>query len=61
MLAISILLGINMLLELVTKHDIYVLSASALIISVWEQCFPLAIILIGFCIGFGIIKAMLDH
>jgi hypothetical protein len=47
MLAIAIILGIAMVLNIIQNEGNYnVLMASALVISLWGLCFPLAIVVL---------------
>jgi hypothetical protein len=55
MLAIAIILGIAMILNIVqTEGNYNVLMASALVISLWSLCFTLAIVVLVVLVIIGI-------
>ena len=57
MLAIAIILGIGMILNIVqTEGNYNVLMASALVISLWGLCFPLAIVVLVLLILIGLAR-----
>lgn len=61
MLVISILLGINFIIDLINKQDAGTFTGIALVISLWNLCFPLAVIvmiIIGLLIIGGVVKGM---
>lgn len=57
MLAIAIILGIAMILNIVqTEGNYNVLMATALILSLWVLCLPLAIVILVLLLLIGISK-----
>jgi hypothetical protein len=59
MLAIAIILGIAMVLNIVQENGNYnVLMATALILSLWVLCLPLAIVILVLLVLIGISKVM---
>jgi uncharacterized protein HemY len=57
MLAIAIILGIAMILNIVQNEGNYnVLMASALVISLWGLCFPLAIVVLVLLVVIGLTR-----
>ena len=46
LLAIAILLGIHFILSIIKKGDVDTFPTTALVIVLWEMCFPLAIIVL---------------
>jgi hypothetical protein len=57
MLAIAIILGIAMILNIVQENGNYnVLMATALILSLWVLCLPLAIVILVLLVLIGISK-----
>lgn len=61
MLAIAIILGIAMILNIVqTEGNYNVLMASALVISLWGLCFPLAIVVLVLLIVIGLARVFKD-
>ena len=61
MLAIAIILGIAMILNIVQENGNYnVLMASALVISLWGLCFPLAIVVLVLLVVIGLSRAFKD-
>jgi hypothetical protein len=58
-LSIAIILGIAMILNIIQKQGNYnVLIASALVISLWDLCFPLAIVVLVLLVFIGIAVAI---
>jgi hypothetical protein len=61
MLAIAIILGIAMVLDIIQNEDNYnVLMASALVISLWGLCFPLEIAVLVLLGGIGLVRIFKD-
>jgi hypothetical protein len=61
MLAIAIILGIAMVLNIVQNEGNYnVLMASALVISLWGLCFPLAIVVLVLLVVIGLARVFKD-
>jgi hypothetical protein len=61
MLAIAIILGIAMILNIVQNEGNYnVLMASALVISLWGLCFPLAIVVLVLLVVIGLARVFKD-
>lgn len=61
MLAIAIILGIAMILNIVqTEGNYNVLMASALVISLWGLCFPLAIVVLVLLVVIGFARFFKD-
>jgi hypothetical protein len=61
MLAIAIILGIAMILNIVQNEGNYnVLMASALVISLWGLCFPLAIVVLVLLVVIGLVRVFKD-
>ena len=61
MLAIAIILGIAMILNIVQENGNYnVLMASALVISLWGLCFHLAIVVLVLLVVIGLSRAFKD-
>jgi len=59
MLAIAIILGIAMVLNIVQENGNYnVLMATALILSLWVLCLPLAIVILVLLVVIGIAKVI---
>jgi hypothetical protein len=59
MLAIAIILGIAMVLNIVqTEGNYNVLMATALILSLWVLCLPLAIVILVLLVLIGIARAI---
>jgi len=59
MLAIAIILGIAMVLNIVQNEGNYnVLMATALILSLWVLCLPLAIVILVLLVVIGIVKVI---
>jgi hypothetical protein len=57
MLAIAIILGIAMILNIIQNEGNYnVLMALALVICLWDLCFPLAIVVLVLLIIVGLIS-----
>ena len=55
MLSIAIILGIAMVLNIIqTEGNYNVLMASALVISLWDLCFPLAIVVLVLLVLIGL-------
>jgi hypothetical protein len=58
MLAIAIILGIAMILNIVqTEGNYNVLMATALILSLWGLCLPLAIVILVLLVAIGLSRA----
>ena len=61
MLAIAIILGIAMVLNIVqTEGNYNVLMATALILSLWVLCLPLAIVILVLLVVIGIAKVIIN-
>jgi hypothetical protein len=61
MLAIAIILGVAMILNIVQNEGNYnVLMASALVISLWGLCFPLAIVVLVLLVVIGLARVFKD-
>lgn len=61
MLAIAIILGIAMVLNIIQNEGNYnVLMASALVISLWGLCFPLAIVVLVLLVIIGLARIFKD-
>lgn len=61
MLSIAIILGIAMILNVVrTEGNYNVLMASALVISLWGLCFPLAIVVLVLLVVIGFARVFKD-
>ena len=61
MLSIAIILGIAMILNIVQENGNYnVLMATALILSLWGLCFPLAIVVLVLLVAIGLSRAFKD-
>ena len=61
MLSIAIILGIAMILNIVQENGNYnVLMATALILSLWGLCFPLAIVVLVLLVVIGLSRAFKD-
>lgn len=61
MLSIAIILGIAMILNIVqTEGNYNVLMASALVISLWGLCLPLAIVVLVLLVVIGLARAFKD-
>jgi len=61
MLAIAIILGIGMILNIVqTEGNYNVLMASALVISLWGLYFPLAIVVLVLLVVIGLARVSKD-
>jgi len=59
MLAIAIILGIAMILNIVqTEGNYNVLMATALILSLWVLCLPLAIVILVLLVLIGIARVI---
>lgn len=59
MLSIAIILGIAMILNISENEGNYnVLMASALVICLWDLCFPLAIVVLVLLIIVGLISTI---
>jgi hypothetical protein len=59
MLAIAIILGIAMVLNIIqTECNYNVLMATALILSLWVLCLPLAIVILVLLVLIGIARAI---